>query len=253
MIFAKNESMRAMLFAAGLGTRLQAITGDKPKALVEISGKPLLEHAILYLKSFGIREVVVNVHHFADQIIEFLQGKNNFGIHVQISDERDCLLETGGGLKKAAPLFPGNEPVVLYNVDILSSLDLNRLLSYHLAGKALATLVVRKRVTSRYLLFDRQLQLSGWKNIRSGETKICRPDPLNDPEEFAFSGIHIIDPKLFSLITEDGRFSIIDLYLRLAQNQSIRAFLDDSEIWFDLGKPEQLAEAGKMLKKLQEK
>ncbi|HBL76960.1 MAG: hypothetical protein A2W90_19690 [Bacteroidetes bacterium GWF2_42_66] len=240
--------MRAMLFAAGLGTRLQAVTANRPKALVEVAGKPLLEHAVNYLKSFGIREGVINVHHFADRIIEFLHERNNFGIDLKISDERDLLLETGGGLKKAAPLFPGNEPIILYNVDIFSNLDLNRLLSYHLQEKALATLAVRKRKTSRYLLFDRQFQLSGWKDVRSGEIKISRPASIDESEEFAFSGIHIVNPEIFSLIIEEGKFSIIDLYLRLAQNQTIKAFTDDSEMWFDLGKPEQLAEAERMIK-----
>ena len=235
--------MRAMLFAAGLGSRLQAITANKPKALVEVSGKPLLEYAIVYLKSFGISEVVINVHHFADQITGFLQEKKNFGIDIRISDERDFLLDTGGGLKKAASLFPGNEPIVLYNVDIFSNLDLNHLLSYHMQEKALATLVVRKRETARYLLFDKQLQLAGWKDLRSGEIKISRPASIDEAEEFAFSGIHIINPEIFNLITEEGKFSIIDLYLRLAQNQTIKAFVDDSGMWLDLGKPQQLAEA----------
>ena len=232
-----------MIFAAGLGSRLKAITVNKPKALVEVSGKPLLEYAIMYLKSFGISEVVINVHHFADQIIGFLQEKKNFGIDIRISDERDFLLDTGGGLKKAASLFSGSESIILYNVDIFSNLDLNHLLSYHMQEKALATLVVRKRKTTRYLLFDKQLQLAGWKDLRSGEIKISRLESIDGAEEFAFSGIHIINPEIFNLITEEGKFSIIDLYLRLAQNKTIKAFVDDSKMWLDLGKPQQLAEA----------
>ncbi len=239
--------MRAMIFAAGLGTRLQSLTADKPKALIEISGKPLLEHAVGYLKSFGVDEVVVNVHHFADQIIDFLNRKKNLGITVKISDERDCLLETGGGLKKAAPLFPGNEPVILYNVDVFSNLDLTRLFSYHQQQKALATLVVRKRQSSRYLLFDRQNQLTGWKNIKTNEIKVSRPGAVNDSEMFPFSGIHIINPEIFRMISEEGKFSVIDLYLRLAQTHTIKAFIDDSEIWFDLGKRNQLKEAEKII------
>jgi NDP-sugar pyrophosphorylase family protein len=242
-----------MIFAAGLGTRLQAITAGKPKALAEVAGVPLLEHAINYLKSFGISEIVVNVHHFADQVIDFLEKKKHFGIDLKISDERDFLLETGGGLKKAASLFRGDEPIVLYNVDILSSLDLNRMLAYHLQEKALATLAVRKRETSRYLLFDSQMQLAGWKDLRSGELKISRPGPVVEYQEFAFSGIHIINPEIFDLILEEGKFSVIDLYLRLAQNQGIKAYIDDSELWFDLGKPEQLTEAGKVVRQFQEK
>lgn len=242
--------MRAMLFAAGLGSRLQGITADKPKALVEISGKPLLEYAITYLKHFGVDEVVVNVHHFADQIIGFIKEKKNFGIDIKISDERDYLLETGGGLKKAALLFPGDKPVVLYNVDILTTLDLNRLVASHLKQKSLATLAVRKRRTSRYLLFDSGLQLCGWKDTRSGEVKISRPFSDNEPEEFAFSGVHVIDPRIFNLITEEGKFSIIDLYLRLSETNPIKAFVDTSEVWLDLGKPEQLTSAEKILQRL---
>ncbi len=242
-----------MIFAAGLGSRLQAATANKPKALVEISGKPLLEHAINYLKRFGIKEVVINVHHFADQIIGFLHEKNNFGIDIRISDEQGLLLETGGGLKKAAPLFSGSDPIVLYNVDIFSNLDLTRLLSYHLQEKSLATLVVRKRETTRYLLFDKQFQLAGWKDLRSGKIKISQPTFVGESEEYAFSGIHIVNPEIFDLITEEGKFSIIDLYLRLAQNQPIKAFVDNSEIWLDLGKPQQLDEAEKMIRNIQEK
>lgn len=240
--------MRAMIFAAGLGTRLQSITSNKPKALVEVAGKPLLEHAIDYLKKSGINEIVVNVHHYADQIIGFLQNKNNFDINIEISDERNLLLETGGGLKKAASFFHDDTPILLYNVDIFTNLDLNKLLDYHNHTKALATLVVRKRETSRYLLFDQQHQLTGWKNMKNEETKVCRPESFNQSEMYAFSGIHIVSPEIFSLITEEGKFSIIDLYLRLAKNYTIKAFVDDSDCWFDLGKADQFDETENMVK-----
>lgn len=239
-----------MIFAAGLGTRLQSITADRPKALVEIAGKPLLEHVIVYLKSFGISEMVVNVHHFADQIIDFLKANENFGINIQISDERDLLLDTGGGLKKAESLFAGSDPVLLYNVDIFTNLDLNLLLSVHTEQKSLATLAVRRRETSRYLLFDRDLQLTGWKNVKTNELKISRPESIDASEAYAFSGIQIVNPEIFYLITETGKFSIIDLYLRLAQEHQIKAFIDHSEWWLDLGKAEQLSEAEKICCKM---
>ena len=239
--------MRAMIFAAGLGTRLQSETAGKPKALVEISGRTLLEHAIGYLKKFGITEMVINVHHFADQIIDFLHANRNFGINIQISDERDFLLDTGGGLKKAGALFSGNGPIVLYNVDIFTNLDLYHLFSFHIRQKALATLVVRKRETSRYLLFDRNYQLTGWKNVKTNEIKICRPELVNESEAFAFSGIQIVNPDIFELIVEEGKFSIIDLYLRLAQSHVIKAFVDDSQMWLDLGKKEQLPDAERLI------
>ena len=240
--------MKAMIFAAGLGTRLQSITSNKPKALVEVAGVPLLEHAILYLKSFGVTEIVINVHHFADQIIKFLQQRNNFGITIHISDESNLLLDTGGGLKKAKHYLQGDEPIVLVNVDIISNLDLNKVLDYHFQEKALATLVVRKRETQRYLVFDTYLNLCGWKNVQTGEVKQSnKRDTAN--EMYAFSGIHIIQPELLKLITEEGKFSMIDLYLRLAINHHIKAFIDTSDLWFDLGKPEQLTEAETIIRK----
>jgi len=239
--------MRAMIFAAGLGTRLLPFTAGKPKALVNVAGKTLLECAIDYLKNYGITEIVVNVHHFGDQIIAFLRDNGNFGLNIHVSDERDFLLDTGGGLKKAEPFFPGNEPVVLYNVDIFSTVDLRELVSFHLKERALATLVVRERETSRYLLFDSDRQLSGWKDIRSGARKICRPDLIDEAESYAFSGIHVVSPGIFRLITETGRFSIIDLYLRLARNHIIKAYIDESKYWFDLGKADQLPDAEKII------
>ena len=235
--------MKALLFAAGLGTRLKEHTQDKPKALVNLAGKPLLQHAIEYLKNNGISDITINVFHFAEQIISFLEENNSFGVNIHISDESDQLLETGGGLKRASAFLMGKEPILIYNVDVISNLDLNLLLNYHLQQKALATLAVRTREASRNLMFDQNMFLAGWKNLSTGETRICRADLFENARPLAFSGIHIIQPELLELITEEGRFPIIDLYLRLAKDHPIKAFVDTSSIWLDLGKPEQLQAA----------
>lgn len=238
--------MKALLFAAGLGTRLKEHTQDKPKALVCLAGKPLLQHAIEYLKSFGISDITINVFHFAEQVISFIEENHSFDVNIHISDEREQLLDTGGGLKKAGTFLKGSDPILIYNVDVISNLDLNVLLHYHQQQNALATLVVRSRETSRYLMFDNELQLTGWRNFSNGETLISRLDSFEKSQPMAFSGIHLIQPKLLDLITEEGKFSIMDLYLRLAKTQRIHAFVDTSDIWMDLGKPDQL-QAAEML------
>ena len=235
--------MKALLFAAGLGTRLNEYTHDKPKALVNLAGKPLLQHAIEYLKYYGISDITINVFHFAEQVISFIEEKDSFGINIHISDERDQLLDTGGGLKKAGAFLKGDEPILIYNVDVISNLNLNVLLNYHQQQKALATLVVRQRDTNRYLMFDKNLQLSGWKNFSTGEAHVSRIESFANSQPLAFSGIHLIQPELLEMITEEGKFPIIDLYLRLAENQTIKAFVDQSDLWMDLGKPEQLQAA----------
>jgi len=239
----KSKILKALLFAAGLGTRLKEQTQNKPKALVDLAGRPLLQHAIEHLKLFGIEDLTINVFHFAEQVIDFIEKNNSFGINIHVSDERDQLLDTGGGLKKAAVFLKGTEPILIYNVDVISNLDLNLLRKFHQDQKALATLVVRSRETSRYLMFDPNLQLTGWKNFSNGETRISRKESFSDSQPYAFSGIHIIQPELLDLITEERKFPIIDLYLRLAKTHSIKAFIDQSEIWMDLGKPEQLIAA----------
>lgn len=241
--------MKALLFAAGMGTRLKSYTQDKPKALVTLAGKPLIQHAIEYLKSFGITDITINVFHFAEQVIEFIDEHNSFGITIHISNERDQLLDTGGGLKKAGTFLKGDEPIVIYNVDVISNLDLNAVLKYHQEQKALATLVVRSRETSRYLMFDRNLQLAGWKNFSNGDTIISRAKEFQEAEPFAFSGIHIVQPEILDLITEEGKFPIMDLYLRLAKEHLIKAYIDQSDLWMDLGKPEQLLAAEELLSK----
>jgi MurNAc alpha-1-phosphate uridylyltransferase len=239
--------LNAMIFAAGLGTRLKPFTDSKPKALVELAGKPLLERAILKLIELKVDRIVINVHHYADMIEDFLRTNNNFGVDIRISDEKEELLDTGGGLKKASDLFIPNATVLIYNVDVFSSLDLSELINFHKLTGSLVSMVMRERTSSRYLYFNQDNQLTGWKNCKTGEIKEARKD-MNDSEPLAFSGIHLIDPKLFSLIHEEGKFSIIDLYLRLAKKEKILAFKDSSEIWTDLGKPEDLAWAQEHLK-----
>jgi len=235
--------VKALLFAAGLGTRLKEHTQNRPKALVTLAGKPLLQHAIEHLKSFGISDITINVFHFAEQVISFIAENHSFGVNIHISDEQEQLLDTGGGLKKAGEFLSGDEPILIYNVDVISNLDLNLLLNFHLQELALATLVVRSRETSRYLMFDQNRQLAGWKNFSNNETRISRIDSFEKSEPLAFSGIHIIQPKLLDLITEKGKFPIMDLYLRLAKDHPIKAFIDTSSIWMDLGKPDQLQAA----------
>ncbi len=239
--------MKAMIFAAGLGTRLTTETTNKPKALVDIGGKPLLQHAIEKLKNEGISEIVVNVHHFSELVKSFLNA-NDFGIPIHISDESAKLLDTGGGLKKAACFLNGNGPVLIYNVDIISDLSLKLLLDEHLTSGALITLSVRKRKTQRYFKFDKQKQLVGWINVKTGETKISRLANFEKSTEMAYSGIHIIQPDIFSLMPETDRFSITDFYLDLAKTHPIKGYFDDSDLWMDVGKTEQLEEARRLFK-----
>jgi NDP-sugar pyrophosphorylase family protein len=238
--------MKAMVLAAGLGTRLRPLTNDRPKALVEIAGHTLLEITLRRLASFGIREVIVNVHHFADMVVDYLKENKNFGMRVEISRE-DVLLDTGGGLKKAAWFFlEGGSPApfLIHNADVISAIDLHRMVKAHLDSKALATLAIQDRTTSRYLLFDERGQLCGRRAGRDGPPEMVRPEAKFDAA--AFSGIHVISRRLLSLMTEEGVFSIITTYLRLAaQGEKISAFRADESYWRDLGKPENIAQAEK--------
>ncbi len=236
-----------MIFAAGLGTRLYPLTKDKPKALVEIAGKTLLQLAIEKVSLAGYNDLVINIHHFGDQIIEFLKKNNNFGLDISISDERDQLLNTGGGILKAAPWLTGDEPFLVYNVDVLSNIDLQLFRKYHDERGGLVTLVVRDRKTARYLAFDQAMQLSGWRNIKTGDEISSRD--MQSCSLFAFSGIQLIEPAIFKLITETGSFPLIPLYLRLAADQRIIGFRDESSLWMDLGKPDQIIEAEKFILK----
>jgi NDP-sugar pyrophosphorylase family protein len=232
--------MKAMIFAAGLGTRLGTLTECKPKALVEVNGKPMLEHVIEYLKRYGIRDIIVNVHHFGSLIIDFLKKNNNFGIHIEISDESNELLDTGGGLIKANHFFADGKPFVVHNVDVLSRTKLDEVLKFHDQKEALATLVVKHRTTSRYILCDAAGNIAGWRNTKTGEEIIAKPSA--EYIEVAFSGIQIIDPKLFEYNRLSGKFSLTDMYLTLAKSQTLATFIDDG-LWFDLGKPENIREA----------
>jgi NDP-sugar pyrophosphorylase family protein len=247
--------MKAMILAAGLGTRLRPLTDDRPKALVEINGRTLLEIALSRLRSFGIREVIINVHHFADMIVEYLKTNDNFGMSIEVSRE-EVLLDTGGGLKKAAYFFADSsrpeEPFIVHNVDVLSTIDLRRMVQFHNENQALATLAVEDRKTSRYLLFDERRQLCGRRSAGDQEPELIRSSLVQSAQQLqalAFSGIHVISPRLLAMMTEDRAFSIITSYLRLAaQEEKILAFRADEYYWRDLGKPENLAQAAQDLK-----
>ena len=238
--------MKAMVLAAGLGTRLRPLTDDRPKALVEIAGRTLLEITLSRLRSFGVNEVVVNVHHFADMLIDYLRANGNFGVRIEVSRE-ETLLDTGGGLKKAAWFFlehasSGSEPFILHNVDVLSTIDLGNMLQQHEDSSSLVTVAVQKRESSRQLLFDDNGQLCGRRAGRDREPEVVRVAPQLEP--LAFSGIHVISSRLLKLMKEDGAFSIIDTYLRLAaKGEKIRAFRADEYYWRDLGKPDSVRQA----------
>jgi NDP-sugar pyrophosphorylase family protein len=260
--------MKAMILAAGLGTRLKPLTDTRPKALVELSGRTLLEITLSRLRTFGISEVIVNLHHFADMVIDYLKANKNFGMRIEISRE-DVLLDTGGGLKKAAWFFledsahrdsspgdstqpksgPMDEPFLLHNVDVISNIDLPRMLQFHTENQALATLAVQSRETSRYLLFDDHNQFRG-RRMEGHSPLATRHSPLPEAPEpsplqaLAFSGIHILSLRLLPMLTEEGVFSIIPSYLRLAaQGQKILAFRADQYYWRDLGRPADLTQA----------
>jgi NDP-sugar pyrophosphorylase family protein len=234
-----------MILAAGLGTRLRPLTNDRPKALVEVAGHTLLEITLRRLASFGIQEAIVNVHHFADMVVDYLKKNNNFGMRIEISREEDVLLDTGGGLKQAEWFFlqdrQPSEPFLLHNVDVISTIDFARMLTFHRENDALATLAVQQRKTSRHLLFDEHGRLCG-RQTGSNSPEIVRPS--QQPTALAFSGVHILSPQLLSLITEQGVFSIVTTYLRLAaEGQRIIAFRADQYYWRDLGKPENITQA----------
>ena len=231
--------MKAMVLAAGLGTRLLPITKEKPKALVAVKGAPILEIVLHQLKTAGVTEVIINLHHFLDQIIDFLKSKNNFELHIEFSLEEE-LLETGGGLKKAAHFFDDDEPFILHNVDVIHNIDLKKMIERHRANDSLATLAVNDRETSRYFIFDEKNRLCGWKSL--SENKIIMARRTNGhTTDLAFCGIHVISPQLLEKLTEDGAFSIVDSYLRLAkEGEKIMAFRADEFLWQDIGKLQQL-------------
>lgn len=232
-----------MLFAAGLGTRLKPFTDKHPKALAEVNGITLLEHSIKYLQKFGIKDVVVNVHHFADQIENKLIENDGFGSNITISDERGEVLETGGGLLKAAEHFKDEECFVVMNVDVLTNLDVGDMIEQHKSSNTLATLAVMERNSSRNLLFDGEMTLSGWRNNKTGEEKIARKaDSYNG---FAFSGIQVLSPQIFDMPFE-GKFSIIDVYLHFAKTEILKGYNHTGDIFLDVGKPDSLKKAAEL-------
>ncbi len=243
--------MKAMILAAGLGTRLRPLTDTRPKALVEIAGRTLLEITLSRLRDFGIREVIINLHHLADMVLDYLKRNDNFGMHIEVSRE-EVLLDTGGGLKKAAHFFledsSGLEtPFILHNVDVISTIDLARMVRCHTERQALATLAVQDRQTSRYLLFDERLQLCGRRSGRDQKTELVRSS--QQVQALAFSGIHVVSPRLFERMSEEGVFSIITSYLHLAAHgENILAFRADEYYWRDLGRPHHVIQAEQDLK-----
>jgi NDP-sugar pyrophosphorylase family protein len=263
--------MKAMILAAGLGTRLRPLTGDRPKALVTVAGRTLLEIALCRLRAFGVSEVIVNAHHYAERIVDYLQAHGNFGMRIEVSREEE-LLDTGGGLKKAAHFFledggGSKEPFILHNVDVISTIDLGRMMRFHAEQNALATLAVQKRESSRYLLFNERGRLCGRRAGRAAKAEVpnaeaakpesARAEPLNaeevqaelarpahETQALAFCGIHVISPQIFAKMNEEGAFSIITAYLRLAaQGEKIVAFRADECYWRDLGRPESVMQA----------
>ena len=245
--------MQALIFAAGLGTRLKPLTETMPKALVSVAGIPLLEHVVLKLKDAGVTEIIINVYHFADQIIDFVHSKNDFDMRIAFSDERDLLLDTGGGLKKAAWFFSDNQPFFVHNVDILSNVDLKQMYAYHLQSQSISSLFVSERKTNRYLLFDSDNRLKGWYNAQTGETK--PQSVIVNPEEYsqlAFNGIHVISPGIFNLLNDwQGKFSIIDFYLSIAGKSNIQSFQGKDAQIIDVGKIASLQEAENFYKKFE--
>jgi NDP-sugar pyrophosphorylase family protein len=237
--------MNAIIFAAGLGTRLRPLTNDKPKALIEINGMTLLGIALKKIENAGISRVVVNVHHFREQVIRFLEQYQTSGMEILVSDEREQLLDTGGGLLKARYLFAPESPVLLYNADIVTTANLSGFIDFHNHNDALVSLMVKQRPTSRHLLFDDKMQLSGWENTKTAEKIICRQVKHYNP--FGFQGIHIINPHFFDLVTETGKFSIMKSYLRLAGQYLFKGFESKDDIWFDIGSPEKLQNTKKQL------
>jgi NDP-sugar pyrophosphorylase family protein len=237
--------MKAMILAAGLGTRLKPFTNKHPKALVTVNGKTILQRNIEYLAGFGIKDVIINVHHFADQILNLIKNKKGFGSKITFSDETNEVLETGGGIKKAGWFFEKEkDPFVVMNVDVLTDMNLEEMLMQHKKQNPLVTLAVTQRDTSRYFLFDELDHLCGWRNIKTGDQKMSRE--AEKITQKAFSGIQVISPKIFTLIKREGKFSMVDVYLELAKTQFITAFDHSGSKFIDVGKPESILKAKKL-------
>ena len=236
--------MKAFILAAGLGSRLAPLTNNKPKALVDFNGKPMLQRLIERLKNQGFDKLLINVHHFGDLVIDFLKQNNNFDIDIAISDERNKLLDTGGAIIKAAWFFKGKEPVLVHNVDIYSDLNFVDLIKHHQNSGALVSLAIRDRESSRKLLFDKRFILSGWRNLNTGEYKWVNGQPDNYLER-AYSGIYIASPDYPEKIKNNARFSIVPEWLKLAQENKIKGDEHNKGLWFDLGSIEKIKEAEK--------
>ena len=237
----REQGGRAMLLSAGLGSRLKPWTDHHPKALAVVNGKTLLQRNIEYLQKHGIYELIVNVHHFGEQIMDVITKNKGWGSDIIISDETSQVLETGGGLKKAGWYFTGQTDFVLMNVDILTDMNLSQMIEQHLAQKPLATLAVSNRETSRYFLFDENGTLSGWKNVKTGEERIV---PMRKGLiQKAFSGIHVINQSIFSLMKQEGKFSMVDVYLNLAKEHIISSYDHTGAKLVDVGKPESIRQA----------
>ncbi len=236
------EGTKAMIFAAGLGTRLKPFTDHHPKALAMVNGKPLLQRNIEYFKNAGIRDIIVNVHHFADQIIDFLALHKQFDCNIVISHEIEQPLETGGGLKKAAWFFEDSMlPFFVMNADILTNMDLGEMYAYHIEKKGIATLAVTTRSTSRNFLYNEDSLLVGWENITTGEQRLSRPSGIQF--KGAFTCVHVIDPTMLGLIRQEGKFSIIDSYLNIARHHDIYVYDHTGDDVVDVGKPESILKA----------
>lgn len=240
--------MEAMIFAAGLGTRLQPLTNHIPKALVEVNGTTLLELCIKNIINHGFDRVIINVHHFGEQIIDFV-AKHSFDAEIVISDERQLLLDTGGGLKKASQLLVQDTPLLIHNVDVLSAIDLSDLYRRHCQSGALATVAVAERNTSRYLLFDTEDNLAGWTNRKTDETIWASPKQKDNVVPMAFSGIHVVNRQLTDLLPPAVPYPIIPQYIAMARHSNIKAYKHNAEEWMDVGKPDTLATANNFANK----
>ncbi len=245
--------MKAMIFAAGLGTRLRPLTNDRPKALVEIGGKTMLERVIKRLADAGFDDITINIHHFGEKIIDFLKEHDNFGLNIHISDERALLLDTGGGILKARRFLDADEPFLVHNADILTDIDLNAMLQRHVESGAMATVLVKNRITSRYFVFDDDYRLQGWINKSTGETRPPHFSYQRGMHELAFGGIHVISPSIFpeleSYAQGQAKFSITPFYVDNCHNHLIKGYVQQSPYtWLDVGKPETLKQAEEMIK-----
>ena len=238
--------MQAMILAAGLGTRLKPITDELPKALVEVNGKTLLEIAIRNLIENDFRRIIINVHHFADKVIDFINN-NTFAADIYVSDESDLLLDTGGGIKHAKKFFD-NSPILVHNVDIISNLNLKEFYQYHISDDSVASLVVSNRKSNRYLLFNEADILCGWQDINKDEKIIVRENSkLN---QLAFNGIHILNPHLINSFPDEKVFSVIKAYLKIAGTEDIHAYVSDEIKWIDVGKVESLQKASQLIRSI---